>query len=780
MLRAPSLWHPGTSRSTNIYVIFQSELAIKSAGDVILKIFGYSMYRVYLDGIEIAEGPARYAPDHPEYDQHSVRLTGHSHILTVIVHDYGVHTRILIGGIAPFLQCVVEGADGEIALEWKCRELDAYEFSDRRLNPQLGWPELCDTRKLPNLTHLYDGADWVKPMEIPHPLGDHPVVPKTIGDVLRLPVQSTVIAQGLYADRFGYVNDDLPVRFISRDLKPSLPEDGFWIRYDFGKIGLHRPAIQLDAPEGVVIEAGYGESLTEGRVYPVITLSAGASCHMDRWITRGGVQELKTFSPRGFRYLELHVAAPANKITIESVMAIQRTAYEISKGTFTCSDPLLNRIWSVGVDTLRACCEDALTDTPTRERGQWIGDAAVIGMEVLAVSFGDLSLIRRSLLQASYRRREDGLAAGLCPGQEAYLTSFALYWINGCLRYSRLTGDHTLLEQVYETAVGTLNIFWAGMTQRGVLVADAWDFLDWGHSIPDNELNVSLNLLLLKTLKDMLEWERLLSNDTGVELRREQINILSDIINKFYITPSGLPVKSVPQEGILAANERKPGYHATVLALLFGLLEEGEVREHAVSFVKDHMLNCFPNDPNAPRLANPSANSDRLITPSFAHFALQALWEAGEVDFVLNQYRICWGWMLDEGATTLLEVFDTRWSHCHAWSGSPTWQLSRHLLGLIPLPEDASGCYLLDFQPGSLAQASGKVPLLHKQGLVEISWQRVSEGQWIYNLKTNQPIHIRLSNRSKPKELIIDSVNKPHAIGEEPFEVLQGIKLMYS
>ena len=54
------------------------------------------------------------------------------------------------------------------------------------------------------------------------------------------------------------------------------------------------------------------------------------------------------------------------------------------------------------------------------------------------------------------------------------------------------------------------------------------------------------------------------------------------------------------------------------------------------------------------------------------------------MDFVLDQYRKCWGWILSEGRTTLLEVFDTRWSHCHQWSACPTWQLSRYGLGLHP------------------------------------------------------------------------------------------------
>jgi alpha-L-rhamnosidase len=77
----------------------------------------------------------------------------------------------------------------------------------------------------------------------------------------------------------------------------------------------------------------------------------------------------------------------------------------------------------MSVKTLQSCSEDALTDTPTRERGQWLGDAVAVGMETISVVFNDLSLIRRGLVQAAYCQREDGMVAGLYPGQNTYVSS---------------------------------------------------------------------------------------------------------------------------------------------------------------------------------------------------------------------------------------------------------------------------------------------------------------------------------------------------------------------
>ncbi|WP_127578958.1 hypothetical protein [Paenibacillus koleovorans] len=216
----------------------------------------------------------------------------------------------------------------------------------------------------------------------------------------------------------------------------------------------------------------------------------------------------------------------------------------------------------------------------------------------------------------------------------------------------------------------------------------------------------------------------------------------------------GLLMKSVPladtgiQRQAVQPDPRPPGYHANVIGLLFGMLQ-GEARQRAVLFVKEHMLSCFPNCEDAPRLAHPSASHDRLITPNFEHFSLQALWREGEAEFVLEQVRRCWGWMLDQGATTLLEVFDTRWSHCHGRSATPTWLLSRLSLGLAAVPElDQPELYELAFRPAGLSSARGSIPSVipGSQTSIRIEWEQHA-GRWFtYRLHTDSPITIRLQD----------------------------------
>ncbi len=120
--------------------------------------------------------------------------------------------------------------------------------------------------------------------------------------------------------------------------------------------------------------------------------------------------------------------------------------------------------------------------------------------------------------------------------------------------------------------------------------------------------------------------------------------------------------------------------------------------------------------------------------------------ERGEMDFVLHQYRTCWGWSLGDARTTWLEVFDTRWSHCHQWAGCPTWQLSRYLLGLQPRYDLGDNHYLLCLNPGSLSQAEGQLPLPDGSGNIHVTWTREADGIR-YQLETPSPVHLHLPNR---------------------------------
>ncbi|MBO9610541.1 MAG: hypothetical protein J7639_31600 [Paenibacillaceae bacterium] len=744
MIPLTPIWIPASSRNENVYAAFRATVGVERAKwPLTIRAAASSQYRFYMNGKEVLFGPSRSAGNRMELDEFLVdrqEAGGDTLYLTAVVTSFGVVTRFTAEDSVPFLAVqVFDGQEIPVGLEWLSKELTAYKHLNKRLNAQLGWAESCDTQELGDLyaPDIQEGDGWQKPGAVDVGLN---FVKKTIPNLVQLRGSVHKTADGTFASRFGYDDDHPVVQFVMRDLAPQLPPQGRWYRFDCHKIGLYRPMINLTIPPGTKVEAGYSESLLDDRVYPVIHLSASESTHLDRWIAKGGRQTLQTFSPRGFRYLELYITGDPREIELHSVNVLQTTAIDRIRASLTCSDARLNQIWQLCVDTLQSCTEDAITDSPTRERGQWVGDAVLVGLETMSVVTGDLSIIRRTLVQATASLGEHGFVAGHYPAQYAYIPSFALLWLSGCLRYYELTGDIHLLQEAHEAACTTIDTMMGMVQERGLYVPQYWNFVDWGCLVEPSEIDVALNMLLLRALRDMAEWETLLGRDAESAIRLGQAEQLTKTMQQFARCDGGLFGKGVARTGEVTAS---PGYHATVLALDLGLVERDNVSQ-AIRFIKEHMMKSFPNDVQAPRLANPSANHDQLITPYFAHFALQTLLDRGEDLFVLQQYRQCWGWMLDQGATTLLEVFDPRWSHCHAWSGSPAWQSTRYFSGLHPVGVFSSSVttYAFKLLAGDLEHAELTFVDVASGGLVHIAWRR--EGAVIpYKLECERPLRIK-------------------------------------
>ncbi|MHB8871941.1 MAG: alpha-L-rhamnosidase-related protein [Candidatus Doudnabacteria bacterium] len=129
------------------------------------------------------------------------------------------------------------------------------------------------------------------------------------------------------------------------------------------------------------------------------------------------------------------------------------------EGSFQTGDTLLNKIWSVGVKTLRSCSEDALVDNLTRERGEWTGDVVSVGMDISDAAYSDLRLLRGGLIQSAECARSDGLVAGLSPVGTAYLLTYAAQWVSACIQYWELTGNIKLLDELYPYAEKDIEAF---------------------------------------------------------------------------------------------------------------------------------------------------------------------------------------------------------------------------------------------------------------------------------------------------------------------------------
>lgn len=748
-------------------------------------------YRIFVDERLVEEGPVRARAGISALARRTIRLSPGTHVVAVLVHHEGVATRIL-EKMPAHLRCAIEvhAADAAKAvhLDWRVKSLTAYRIGVRRINPELGWIDWCDTRSLPAgwSGPGFDADTWDRPRRVP--LDSWHTIDAGIGPVSTIVLEPKVIAAGYLSERYGYETDDPPARFFLRALtrervageRDRDPSQGVWVRCDAERIGLYSPVLHVDVPEGTVVEIAYCEELIERRVSPFVTLSLGPTCNLDHFVARGGSQQIEVSGYRGGRYLEVHLLypdgfpLPPDTRGIDDLVRMElrrRTYYPEPSGRLETGEALLDRIWRAGADTLAACSEDAVDDCPTRERGQWLGDVVTVGAAIASAAFADLRPFRKALLDAALSARSDGMVAGLCPGTVEHIPSYAATWTEGVLAYLDATGDWSVMDLLYASMVRNVDALLAYLHEDGVYDGPrnefplGWVFVDWGYVANKGPSDMVFTMHLLNAVRSGLRWHALLDSRRARSPHRPATDGSPDDGELCRLLPQQTLSPTVVER--FGRAERKItrilhaylddcfadgldwerlGYHRAVLAIRHALLNEAE-REQALAAIRAHQDACFPNDLSAPRNDAPFKQEPRLITPYFYNYAMPLFAESGDFNYVLDQYRSCWGWLLEGGYTTLCEVFDRRWSQCHQWSGSPTWQLTRYVLGLAPEYSWGERVYRCTGVAHPLA-ACGEIPIPRTEHTIHVESRTIKRG---LELRITTPVAITLLPRTAPR-----------------------------
>lgn len=730
----PRTLFPGvTPDAPNIHGAFRFAFALDQPARIFIRILAASWYRAWLDGIPFNEGPPRFHPQHPEFESFSRELNGGNHVIALHVHYSGLATQTLRADLIPpfAMVCVQDATGGFIDLGCKCHSIAAWSRLDSRRSGLQGWVESVQQDKLLSGWRApeFDDSGWDVPVAVEHFWKT--LRPTEIAPVTHSPIRPSCTGHGLISGSFHYFREDFPIGFYRRSLCARTDEaSGLWWRFDLGRVRLGRPVVRIHARQGSVVEVGMAEILLHGRVMPWVFLSNSSSIWLDRFVASGEVEVMEPHVPRGGRYLEIHAQGAPSEVELLEVDFLERSYFPPVKNPFLCGDRELEGIWLAGVETLRACSEDALVDTPVRERGQWTGDTLSVGLELVTTLYGDARLIARAQRQISQCAREDGLIPSLTPGANiVHFLSYALIWQESLWTYYLRTGDDGPLKEHADAAMANLKYFRGRFDHNGLATEGEDTFIDWGYLPLEGEPDFATCLFLCRALKESGKLFEYLNRPDDASFSRA---FLEEVDSHLSAALSQRDLETL-------------GYHVTALALREDLLESGR-RPEALHYLKKHILSCFPNDPEAPRLRSPIVNDRRILTPYFLHFVLPLLIEHGDGRFAINQIRRCWGWSLQDGRTTFTEVFDEHWSHSHHWSACPTWILSQYGLGLRPAFHKGVNHWDFVLQPQGLTRASGCFP-----GGISVEWEQ-NDREIIWNIHSPNPVSIHDSRGRLPSD----------------------------
>lgn len=403
---------------------------------------------------------------------------------------------------------------------------------------------------------------------------------------------------------------------------------------------------------GEVVTLRFGEELDgNGRV----RFNLRANCRYEEmWTLSGGEDTFENYTYKGYRYAEIE-AGDAQITLIEAVC--RHYPFDDYHCVLKTDDDKLQKIFTLCKNTIKYSTQYSFIDCPTREKGQYLGDAFIAGHSH-ALLTGKTDMLEKAILDFAE-------TSSVCPGLMAVsscsfmqeIADYSLIFGEMLLLAYSLNKNRKFLEKYYDTARGIILHFEKFKRDDGLIacVNDKWNLVDWPENLRDG-----YDFELLNPIKA-----------TGVH----------NVINAYYAGA----VKTLNEiEDILGA-EKSFDFEALKRSYIAafsrenGLFADSEVSDH-FSLHSNVFALYFDLVPSTAK----GAVADYIVQKSFScgvyvsYFLLKALCRAGRRDdaykLIVNESERGWMNMLREGATTCFEAWGKEQKHnlslCHPWATS--------------------------------------------------------------------------------------------------------------
>ncbi len=565
---------------------------------------------------------------------------------------------------------------------------------------------------------VYRGSTTIEAGSYSLQFADIPVQGLTFGvSTAGISLMSVPFGQGVHAGRRLLLAkpDDSPgaVSVSSRaGLTVTFDETPAYAVLDLGRVVHGRLVADVSGPSGAIVDVGWDERLLPDTLRP---LPHPGSLHpqwnqTDSWVLDGSARSISTIDARAGRYV-LVAAWNGGPVKLQDIQIYEERYPVILRGEFTSSNALLDEIWQVGVDTLYPSMTDAYTDTPWRERGQWWGDVYV-AEHINQVAFGDTALVGRGLLFMAEQFVGGRPAARAPHGGDELLLDYGMLWVQSLHRYYEITEDGGLLTMIYPT----LSEFMAYLddyesSSTGLLdipYGEWWEtaLVDWQAPHSRYGQSAAINALYYGTLMDGSRLAEAMGEQDDAEAWREKADRVRDQINlDLYLPVDRRYATTIHQTEVIA-----PSVHSQAWPLATGV-----VPDESLDDVASALLELL--EAEAGSASSPGAGIYGMF------WIVEALGQGGRIAEAVKLIEMYYGRLLDLGATTWWEGFNSHLSYAaslsHSWGGAPTWFLSSHVLGAR-----RSGADAWEVKPAfsGVEYARGTLPL--REGYLKVHWER--------------------------------------------------------
>jgi alpha-L-rhamnosidase len=538
---------------------------------------------------------------------------------------------------------------------------------------------------------------------IPLPLKDPQSLPK-LSAVWEAQVRNKIIKNPAIDIAWRYFDMSLPIDNSRVENIQVNDPAGSALVFDMGGKILGRLFIEYDAPAGTQFDIGFSEDMIGNR--PGIMKRPGLYSAA-RVIADGKTDRWESFEPYGLRYLQINVSGNKDQnVRIKRIGVIKQEYPFTQRGSFECSDPMLNAIWNLGYRTLRVCAEDSYIDTPFRERGLYAGDALPEYAITLATS-GDSRLIKRclELFQDTY----SSLFSDINKTNNEKVGDFPLLTLQYLRWYIDRTGDLDFANKLYQPYQNLLEHVLKNRKSDGLFEAGS-TFIEWTKLDKKADLTC-LHSLIASSFSNMAY----ISAKLGKVEDEKRYNLLSKEISTLVKTRFWDSNKKAFFDGF--KNDQAIDHYYPISSawpVLWNNASEEQMRDLRDFFDKELMFQGY-------------LGRNGNVTPYGGFYILAALYKCGYADLAERFMRDYWSPMILKYDDTAWEDFD--YSNdggstlSHAWSGGPTYFLTTQVLGINlgwPDPSDNKKIIIAP-QSETINWAKGVIPYANSE--IKIDWK---------------------------------------------------------
>ncbi|MFA7691991.1 MAG: hypothetical protein GX117_06030 [Candidatus Hydrogenedentes bacterium] len=492
---------------------------------------------------------------------------------------------------------------------------------------------------------------------------------------------------------------------------------------DLGEQNVGYYTFEIEAEEGLILDFfGVEYIAPDGSVQFTERYRNGM-----RYTCKEGKNRFTSLMRRSQRYLFITLRNQRRPAQIKKIQLIESTYPVEEKGSFTCSEPLLDRIWAISAHTLKLCMEDVFTDCPLYEQTLWVGDARNEALFNYP-AFGHADIAKRCIRLAAFSLDHYPLVQCQVPSTwETIIPVWGFLWNIMIWDYYEFTGDTDFLEWVFPYAMKNLRNAAEYTDERGLFSVPFWNLFDWS-GIDDNHATVTHNsMFAVGAIDAALKIANLLNKDEDKEWLRAYREQLKSALNQLWQDELNMYPDSVHNNGAMS---EKISLHNVFLSLLYDIAPEDKI----------DLLKTY--------LAEQPENMTAIGSPFALLYLFSTLEKMGMKEEVVQWIRDAYEPMVALDATSVWETFagalnyigkfPTR-SHTHAWSSSPLYFLNRIILGIV---QESPGGQAYTISPHLCGLTWAKGSTARTEGTVQVEWSVEDE---VLTIKASAPENVSLN-----------------------------------